>query len=303
MAMTNSATGTGVPHEHLKPAKAVGSASITAIAAALARAAHVIFDPDPIFVDPIALEMSGVSENDVRAIFESIPPACGRVARLATAQRGRFVDEAVQAAVARGINQFVILGAGLDTFGWRRKDLIRTLRVYEIDRPETQRLKVRRLLGAGYTLPAALSLIGIDLLTPTGFELDVVASGFDVSVPSIWSTAGLFVYLPTEVVQAMFETIARASAPGSELVGSFVVNEDLMDAESREFNQFARAASASYGEPHLTFLDPQEIEKMGSSSGWKSVRVLSPSTLSGWFNGRTDGLTPASYEWLFTAEL
>jgi methyltransferase (TIGR00027 family) len=280
----------------------VDKASETAALAAQVRAAHAILDPDPIFEDPFALALAGSSESEVRELFSAIPPSCARVARLLPSQRARFADDEVERAVGRGVDQYVVLGAGLDSFAWRRTDLMAHLDVFEVDHPATQAAKLERLAAIDLAPPRQLYFAGVDFTAREGLSAGLADAGFDPGRPSIWSWLGVIVYLPLEAIESTLSSVAALSAPGSELVASYCVPRELMDPASREFDALAREASAAGGEPHISFVAPDEIETIARTAGWPVVRSVAPSSLTAWFAGRSDRLAPVSYEWFLVAE-
>jgi methyltransferase (TIGR00027 family) len=280
----------------------VDNGSKTASFAAQVRAAHALLDPDPIFVDPYALSLAGVPEAEVRDLFGAIPETCARVARVLPNQRARLVDEEVERAVHRGVGQFVILGAGLDSFAWRRADMAAVIEVFEVDHPATQSWKQERMTAAGLSAPSGLHFAGVDLAAVGQLAKGLTAVGFDPDSPTVWSWMGVIVYLSVEAVDLTLRTVRELSGPGSRLVASYAVTRELMDSDSREFDDLARASSASGGEPHVTFLAPQEIENMARLANWSTVHSVDPSTLAPWFANRTDGLGPMSYEWFLVAD-
>jgi methyltransferase (TIGR00027 family) len=280
----------------------VNGVSQTAIFAAQVRAAHAVLDKDPIFEDPYAMVLANASESDIRDLFAVIPEACARVARVLPNQRARFTDEEVESAVRRGVGQYIILGAGLDSFALRRPDLMTSIEVFEVDHPATQEWKRQRINEADLNLPANLHFVGMDFSTNDGLALRMTEAGFDPQRSSIWSWMGVVVYLHPEAVESTLCEVAELSAPGSRLLASYTVTPDLMDSDSREFDQLARAASAEGGEDHITALRADEIEGMARDAGWRTVGSVDPSTFAPWFSDRRDGLTPASYERILVAD-
>ncbi len=280
----------------------VDRASQTAVLAAQVRAAHALLDPDPIFEDRYALALADATEADVRNLFAVIPASCARVARVLPVQRARYIDEEVGRAVSRGIDQYVLLGAGLDSFAWRRPDLMAGLDLFEVDHPATQTWKRRRLEALGLSLPPRAHFVGTDLAAGEYLSEGLGAATFDSRRPSVWSWLGVVVYLEVGTIAATMSEIAELSAPGSRLVASYTVTPDLMDPGSREFADLARAAARDAGEPHLSVFSPAEIEGMAREAGWTGVHSVDPSSFTPWFSKRRDGLAPASYEWLLVAD-
>jgi methyltransferase (TIGR00027 family) len=280
----------------------VDSVSQTAIFAAQVRAAHFVLDKDPIFEDPYAMVLANASESDVRDLFALIPTACARVARVLPNQRARFTDEEVESALRRGVDQYVLLGAGLDSFAWRRPDLMIEVKVFEVDHPATQEWKKRRIAEADMTTPTNLRFVGVDFSVSEGLSLGMTDAGFDPQRASIWSWMGVIVYLSTGAVESTLREVANLAAPGSRLVASYTVTPDLMDSDSREFDLLARNASAEGGEHHITVFTPNEIEAIACDTGWRTAASVDSSSFVPWFSHRSDGLTPASYERILVAD-
>jgi methyltransferase (TIGR00027 family) len=280
----------------------VESVSETAVFAAQVRAAHALLDPDPIADDPYALILAAATENDVRELFDAIPSAAARVARILPSQRARFVDQEVEQAILRGVNQYVIMGAGLDSFAWRRGDLMAEIEVFEIDRPATQDWKRARLKDAQLGVPPGLHFVSMDFTAPENLHDRLADVGFDPDRPSIWSWLGVIVYLPIEAVRRTMTAVLDLAAPRSRLIATYTVTRDLMDADSREFDDLAREASKATGEPHVTFLAPEEMETIARQAGWPTANSLNPLSFAPWFAHRSDGLVPARYEWLLVAD-
>jgi len=276
--------------------------SQTAVFAAQVRAAHGLLDPDPIFEDHYALVLADATEGDVCDLFAAIPDACARVARVLPAQRARYVDEEVGRAVGRGIDQYVLLGAGLDSFAWRRPDLMDEIDLFEVDHPATQTWKRKRLEAAGLSWPARASIVAADLAAGEDLAEGLDAVSFDPGRASIWSWLGVVVYLDVDAVASTLKEIEELAAPGSRLIVSYTVTPDLMDPGSRQFADLARAVSGDAGEPHLSAFAPAEIEGMARDAGWPRVHSIDPSSFAPWFSNRQDGLEPASYEWLLVAD-
>jgi methyltransferase (TIGR00027 family) len=241
-------------------------------------------------------------DSDIQDLFALIPAACARVARVLPNQRARFAEEEVERAIHREIEQYVILGAGLDSFAWRRTDLMAKIELFEVDHPDTQEWKRQRMRVAALRSPANLHLVPID------FEKDqlqarMMEAGFDRNAPSIWSWMGVVVYLEVGSVESTLRAAADLAASGSRMLASYTVTSDLMDVDSREFDQLARAASAEGGEDHITALAPQEFEAIAREAGWRTADTVDISSFAAWFSGRDDGLTAASYERILIADM
>jgi methyltransferase (TIGR00027 family) len=278
-------------------------ASQTAIMMAQFRAAHAVMDHDPIFEDRFALALANVTAADVtRFLATNAPDSCVHVVRLFVGQRSRFAEEEVERAVGTGVDQYVDLGAGLNSFAWRRPDVMAKLALFEVDHPATQEWKRERLTAVGLVCPPNLHFVGVDFRNVDVLGERLTVAGFDPARASIWSCLGVIQYLPLAAVQSTLSAVAELAAPGSKLVASFGVPDELMDAASVEFAQLSRAFTARIGEPQITWVAPSDMEANARAAGWPRVRSVDPSSLAPWFAGRTDGLRPVRAEWLLIAE-
>jgi methyltransferase (TIGR00027 family) len=278
-------------------------ASQTAILTAQFRAAHALIDDHPIFEDRFALTLTGSSAADVIGFMAAnAPESCAHVVRLFVPQRSRFMDEEVERAVSSGVDQYVDLGAGLDSFAWRRSDLMAGLALFEVDHPATQEWKRGRLAATGLPCPPNLHFVGADFRAAGTLGERLTAASFDPERASIWSWLGVIQYLSLEAVQSTLHAVARLAAPGSKLVASYGVTDDFMEPASVQFTALTRAFTAQIGEPQITWVAPDEMEAVARAAGWPRVRSVDPLLFAPWFAGRTDGLEPVRAEWLLIAE-
>src|SRR6266702_3779010 len=244
-------------------------ASRTAIMTAQFRAAHALVDRDPIFEDRFALALADCSAADVMDFLAAnAPDTCAHVVRLFVCQRSRFVEEEVERAVGGGVDQYVDLGAGLNSFAWRRPDL------FEVDHPATQEWKRGRLAATGLACPPNLHFAGADFRAAETLGERLTASGFDPARASIWSWLGVIQYLPLAAVQSTLRAVAGLAAPGSKLVASYGVTDDLMEPASREFTELTRVFTARIGEPQITWVAPSDLEAVARAAGWPRVRSV-----------------------------
>lgn len=264
------------------------------------RAAHVEIDHPPVvFDDPFARQLSGFSSDDLRAIIEAqpFPPA----ARLFPVTRARVVDEAVERAVGDGVAQFVVLGAGYDSFALRRDDLRSRVVVFEVDQQATQAAKKARIDELGLASPNNVRYVEADL-NQTQLADALLPAGFDPVAPSIWSWLGVTLYLPVSAIEATLEAILGLTVPGSCLLTSFVLAPDLMDDIGRAFDEFATKQAGDRGEPQITRFTRDGFSDLLAAAGWTTTRIVSTTDVARWFVGRTDGLTPACYEEVAVSE-
>jgi methyltransferase (TIGR00027 family) len=229
--------------------------SRTAQATAAARAAHLTVDREPwIFEDTLAFALLDESAAGLLAEHRepAAPPALASM-RVAMTARSRYTEACLAAAVDRGMDQYVVLGAGLDSFAYR-SSLVDRLRVYEVDRPATQAWKRERLAAARIPVPARVDLVAVDLATES-LEERLVGSGFDPARPAFLSWLGVTQYLTPEAIGATLDVIAGFAA-GTELVMEYLVPAELRDRAGQELADYFMPRAAASAEPWLTFLSP-----------------------------------------------
>jgi methyltransferase (TIGR00027 family) len=263
----------------------------TAARVALWRALHARIDPPPhVFEDEIGIALLAPGE-DWRD-RQDMDPQFTRPFRASIVARARFVEDWVVEQVNKGIGQYVILGAGLDSFVQRRSELAARLQVYEIDRPGPQAWKRRRLVELGFGLPDNLHFVPVDFEASASWWDELVARGFDAGKPAIVVSAGVSMYLAKDANAAMLRRIA-AFAAGSAFAMTFLL--PLEQAESRdraELKQADKGARAS-GTPFVSFFTPAEILALAREAGFKEVRHVPATDLAQrYFADRTDGLRP-----------
>ena len=187
--------------------------------------------------------------------------------------RARYAEQALEAAIRDGITQYAIIGAGLDSFALRRADLMRRLRVFEIDLPEMQALKRKRLRRMGVEPPAGLHFVAANLGRVPVMEA-LADSSFDPGRRAFLSLLGVTYYLPTEVIAATARSIAQGVAPGSR----FVLDHMLDDASARPEHRKKRAALKAYvakrGEPMHSDYGPEEMSDLMAEAGFRTLESI-----------------------------
>lgn len=265
-----------------------GRPSATAWSVALRRAAHQLADHPPVLDDPLALRILG--REGEAAVSSSRIGGDGTFARglrAFMAVRSRFAEDRLAQAHAAGLRQYVVLGAGLDTFAYRNP--WPDLRVFEVDHPASQAWKRGRLAGAGIAIPANLAFAAVDFERQTLAE-GLAAGGFDAGRPAFVSWLGVVPYL-TEA--AVFETLAWVAAlkPGSEVVFDFGVTKDQLGLGARLILAAISARVAAAGEPFRTLFAPEELRRRLLDMGFSEAEVLGSAELNArYFDGRADGL-------------
>jgi methyltransferase (TIGR00027 family) len=265
-----------------------GQASRTALGAAGHRAAHQVLEQGRIFADPLALRILGADADE--AIGEANREPRRRGLRLFIAVRTRFAEDALAAAIARGVSQLVVLGAGLDTYAYRA-DLDGALRVLEVDHPATQAWKRERLASAGIAIPPALTFAPVDF--EHGSLADgLAAAGFDPAQRSFFTWLGVTPYL-TE--QAIFATLGYiAGLPGGAEVAFDYSNppEAIDDPERRAAHEELAARVAAAGEAFRCYLDTPTLAARLAALGFVEIEDLGPAEIAArYFPGRA---TPAA---------
>jgi methyltransferase (TIGR00027 family) len=262
----------------------------TAARVALWRALHVEVDPPPhVFEDVIGLKLVA-PPDDWRSRPDMSPFT--RAFRASIVARARFIEDLVAEQAARGVGQYVILGAGLDTFAQRRPELASRMLVFEIDQPGPQSWKRQRLVDLGLGVPSFLRLVPVDFEAGDAWWERLAASGFDSARPAVVASTGVSMYLTKDAIQATLRQIA-ALAPASTFAMSFMLPIELADPDVRPAIERAAAGARANGTPFISFLTPAEMLTMARNAGFKEVQHVSAAALGErYFAGRTDGLRP-----------
>jgi methyltransferase (TIGR00027 family) len=275
-----------------------GSPSRTAINAARMRALHLIIDDEPkLLSDPLAgLFCDTEDARRVRQLWDAmIKPVMAGI-RAVVVVRQRFAEDALAEAYARGVRQYVILGAGLDSFAHRCPPALGDLRVFELDHPATQAWKRARLAAHGIAAPPRLRYVPINFETQS-LGAALAASEFDARAPAFLSWLSVLFYLTPEAVFETFRAIAAGCSAGSEIACDFLPDPATLDAASRARLEAMARRTAEQGEPVRTYLDPHELEGQLRGLGYDAVTHLSGAAAHArYLAGREDGLAlPRSY--------
>ncbi len=267
----------------------------TAVRTALWRALHLEVDAQPpVLEDRIGLELAAPDEN-WRNRPEMNPAWTSRI-RAAIVARARFVEDLVIEQAARGVMQYVILGAGLDTFVQRRPDVASRLQVFEVERPGPQEWKRRRLNELKYGVPPYLHLVPVDFESGESWWDRLVSAGFDASRPAIAASTGVSMYLTKEATMATLRQMARL-AQGSTFAMTFMPTSDFIEPEDRMAFEMAKKGAASSGTPFISFYAPSEMMALAREAGFKDARhVWAADYRVRYFANRADKLQPGSGE-------
>jgi methyltransferase (TIGR00027 family) len=269
-----------------------GQPSQTAMTAAAARAAHLLVDSEPrIFADSLAEVLLGdQADTYIRYHREYGDHPLLADTRTQATCRSRFTEDQLALAAGRGITQYVILGAGLDSFACR-SGLAGRLRVFEVDHPATQERKRAVLAAAGLAEPPTLTWVPVDFETGelTG---SLIAAGLDPAAPAFVSWLGVTMYLTAEAIGATLASLSRL-APGSELVADYMLTADLRDADGAAYVDLVMPDSERRGEPWLSFFTPEQMTGLLTRHGFTGVRhVRQRDAVCAALWERTDRLRP-----------
>jgi methyltransferase (TIGR00027 family) len=273
----------------------------TAVRTALWRAMHVQVDPPPhVLTDEVGLRLA--DPGDDWRDRPDMDPTATRAFRAAMVARGRFVEDLVTEQAGNGVTQYVILGAGLDTFAQRRPEVAARLRVFEIDQPGTQAWKRDRLTALGYGVPGWLHLVPVDFERHENWLTRLSDTGFDAGRPAVIVSTGVTMYLTKDATAATLRQVATL-APGSTLAMTFLLPPELVDDADRPGLHASQEGARAAGTPFLSFYTPSEMRELARKAGFAGSRHLPSASLAErYFADRTDGLRPSSGEDLLLAE-
>jgi methyltransferase (TIGR00027 family) len=278
--------------------------SVTAQRVAMRRAAHQLLDDPKVFDDPIALRIIGRESASVLQAdphqFEATP--LSPYLRAFVAARSRYAEDELNLGVRRGIRQYVILGAGLDTFAYRNPYPEGVLHVFEVDHPTTQTWKRARLEEVGIRFQGDLMFAPVDFETQT-LEEGLRSAGYDPDKGTFFSWLGVTEYLMTEVVMATLRFIASAPV-GSGVVFDYMISPSLLTSGRRSRLDALSRRVASAGEPWQAFFDPEVLTKDLRSMGFGYVEDKGPKEINAmYFKNRKDGLRVGSLSHLMNAQV
>lgn len=262
----------------------------TAVRTALWRALHVLADPPPhVFEDTIGLALAAPGDG-----WRERPDmgAFTRPFRASILARARFIEDLVEEQAVRGVDQYVILGAGLDTFAQRRPEVASHMQVFEIDQPGPQAWKRQRLIDLGFGIPSCLQLVPVDFEAGDAWWERLAAAGFDAARPAIVASAGVSMYLTRDAIMETLRQVASL-APGSTFAMTFMLPIEMLGADLRPGVERAAAGARASGTPFVSFFTPDAMLALAREAGFREPRHVSSALLANrYFAGRSDGLRP-----------
>ena len=252
--------------------------------AAMLRAAHLLWDDPPkILEDTLALRLCGFEntaalrlahEAAIKQFAERVgldsARSAGRYGRSHAVMTGRYVEDELEQVIKRGVSQYVILGAGLDSFAYRRSDLTNVLHVFEVDHPASQAWKQARLKDLNIELPPHLTFVPVDFEKQTLLE-GLRSTGYRSEAPALFSWLAVTTYLTEDAIFGTLRAISSLAA-GTEIIFDYWIPIELLNEEDRPLHEAGLALASASGEPWLSFFEPailaDQIRNLGFSEVW-----------------------------------
>ena len=261
-----------------------GRPSRTALRVAQRRAIHQVLDRPPVLNDPIAVPLLGA---EFAFDPEKESSRFARAFRAFMAARSRHAEDQLAHAVAGGLSQYVVLGAGLDTFAYRNP--FGQIRVFEVDFPATQEWKRSLLAAASIPIPANLTFVPLDFEHMTLAE-GLATAGFDATLSAFFGWLGVVPYLSLPAFRSTIESIGRLPA-GSGVCFDFAQPPEELDPRYLRVFQALAARVAAAGEPFRLFFTSGQLEQELRAAGFTRIEIRTPGEVNEmYFAGRSDGL-------------
>ena len=269
--------------------------SRTAFRVAMHRAAHQVLDNPKVLDDPLALAIIGPkAASQLRFSENRYGEQVARNLRAFMAARSRYAEDELAAAIGRGVKQYVILGAGLDTFAYRDPYPESVLRVFEVDHPATQDWKRGRLAAAGISVPRSLTFAPVDFENGETLAKGLANPILIFRSPSFFSWLGVTMYLTEYAAISTLDLIA-STPPGGGVVFDYAVPRTSLDPSAQMALDALSARVAAAGEPFQTFFDPIELAESLRKMGFSSIEDMDTNAINArYFQDRSDELRVSS---------
>jgi methyltransferase (TIGR00027 family) len=262
------------------------------------RAAHQLLDHPKVFEDPLAVAIAG-GESELSA--DAQKPS-SRALRAFLVVRSRYAEDQLALAVAGGVRQYVVLGAGLDTFAYRNPFQSSGLHVFEVDHPATQEWKRARLRDASIPVPSEMTFAAVDFERQS-LEDGLLAAGFDKDQRAFFSWLGVTPYLSRSAFDATIQFIA-GMPPGSGVAFDYALERSLLNPEQQRALDALAERVARAGEPFLLFFDPAALAIDLALAGFGDIEDLGAEEINArYFSGRSDGLRVSGGGHLLSAQV
>jgi methyltransferase (TIGR00027 family) len=283
-------------------------AGVTALVTAYARAYHATHDSPKIFDDFLADQFYTPEEHtdfdrNLAGLLQLIDPHLAaahpdQAAALAqvmqthngpiTLSRSRYAEDCLEEALRQGVQEYILLGAGFDTFAFRRPDLRDRLQIFEVDHPVTQALKRQRIALAGWEIPANLHFVPVDFNTQ-GIPAALLDSPYDRHQPAFISWLGVTYYLAQAVVFATLQAVAGIAQKGSQIVFDYMDADAFIPIKAGKRIQLMQMIAGMVGEPMKAGFDPAALAHDLHHLGLRLVADLGPAEIEArYFQGRAD---------------
>jgi methyltransferase (TIGR00027 family) len=269
----------------------------------MSRAVHLLRDDDPkILIDPFARGLAGYeSDEALAAAYDEHPMSRWTGWHTQFVVRSRYTEDVLEGAIREGISQYVMLGAGLDSFAYRRPDLMVSLDGYEVDQPMSQQFKRERVAALGLKTPVRLRHVPVD------FEREalgacLLAAGFDRARPAYFSWLGVTSYLKRNAIVATLREITELATVGASIALTFIAPPSTLEGEDADVLRRTMAGAARVGEPWVSFFTPPEMTALLKDAGFRAISCFGPRDAhERYLAGRTDGLRLPGYWGMATA--
>jgi methyltransferase (TIGR00027 family) len=272
----------------------------SAVRVALWRAMHLQIDQPPyVFEDDLGLKLAAPADDWRKR--PDMDPRTTSMMRASIVARARFVEDLVTEQTDQGVTQYVVLGAGLDTFSQRKPEIASRLKIFEIDRPGAQVWKRQRLIDLGFGIPQWLRFVPVDFESGESWWDRLVSAGFNPHQPTIVTAIGLSMYLTIETIEGMMRQLAMLPS-GSTFLMSYLLTLDLITPEERRLREWAEKGAKQSGTPFTIYFTPSELIEIAHKVGFKKAENISGARFAElYFKNRTDGLHPAMSEEILVA--
>lgn len=270
----------------------------TALRTALWRALHVLTDDKPsVIEDTIGYDLIK-PEKDWQ---ERPDMKYTKRLRASIVARARFVEDIAKGQIEKGVTQYVLLGAGLDSFAQRNIEIISQVDIYEIDQPGTLAWKEEKLIENGYKIPDNLHFVPVNFETSSWWD-ELLNKGFDIHQLTFVSCTGATLYLTKD---AIIETLKKMTllASSSTIAISFYLPVELLDGEDKNLMEMSIKGAMASGTPFVSFFSVEEIAKLAEEVGLKEIQTISTKDMTEkYFKDRADNLVPANGEFFLVAK-
>ena len=264
----------------------------TAVRTALWRALHTEIDAEPhILKDTVGLTLISPVDN----WRERPDMKFTKRLRASIVARSRFIEDIAKEQIEDGVKQYILLGAGLDSFAQRNEELSAKVDIYEIDQPDTLNWKQQKLIENGYGISDKLHFVPVDFEVSSWWD-ELLKKGFDKSQKTFVSCTGVTLYLTKDAITQTLHKIAQL-APGSKIAIAFYLPLELLDIEDQPMQEIANKGAAASGTPFVSFFSPDEVVMLAEEAGLKEIQTVSTADMRDkYFKNRIDNLLPASGE-------